>query len=63
MTTRIEKMDATSTRVVIGNINPARELDSKKLVFRIGGGKPRTIEVPVSVPVDLNSAETDHPAN
>lgn len=50
MTTRIERMDATSTRVVIGNINPARELDGKKLVFSIGGGKPQTIEVPVSVP-------------
>jgi len=50
MTTRIERMDATLTRVVIGNINPARELDGKKLVFRIGGGKPRIIEVRVSVP-------------
>ncbi len=50
MTTRIERMDATSTRVVIGNIHPARELDGKKLVFRISGAKPRTIEVPVAVP-------------
>lgn len=50
MTTRIERMDATSTRVVIGNIQPTRELDGKKLVFRIGGEKPRTIEVPVGVP-------------
>jgi len=50
MTTRIERMDATSTRVVVGNIHPARELDGKKLVFRISGAKPRTIEVPVAVP-------------
>jgi hypothetical protein len=26
-------MDATLTRVVIGNINPARELDGKKLAI------------------------------
>jgi len=50
MTTRIERMDATSTRVVIGNINPARELDGKKLLFRIGVGRPRSIEVPIAVP-------------
>ncbi len=50
MTTRIEQMDATSTRVVIGNIQPSRELDGKKLLFRIGGAKPRTLEVPIAVP-------------
>ena len=50
MTTRIERMDATSTRVVIGNIQPVSGLDGKKLVFRIGGAKPRAIEVPIAVP-------------
>lgn len=50
MTTRIERMNATSSRVVIGNIQPTRELDGKKLVFRIGGAKPRTLDVPIAVP-------------
>jgi hypothetical protein len=50
MTTRIERMNATSSRVVVGNIHPARDLDGKKLILRIGGDKSRTLEIPVAVP-------------
>jgi hypothetical protein len=50
MTTRIERMNATSSRVVVGNIHPARDLDGKKLILRIGGDKSRTREIPVAVP-------------
>ncbi len=50
MTTRIERMNATSSRVVVGNIHPTRDLDGKKLVLRIGGAKSRTLEIPLAVP-------------
>ncbi len=49
MTARIERMNATSTRIVVGNIHPARELDGKKLILRMGGAKPRTLEIPLAV--------------
>ena len=50
MTTRIERMNATSSRVVVGNIHPARDLDGKKLILRIGGAKSRVLEIPLAVP-------------
>lgn len=49
MTSSIERINGTSTRVVVGNIQPKRELDGRKLILRIGGGKPRSLEIPVAV--------------
>jgi hypothetical protein len=49
MTSKIVVMSETSSRVVIGNIQPKRELDGKKLILRIGGSKPRVLEIPIVV--------------
>jgi hypothetical protein len=49
MTSKIEAMGETSSRIVIGNIQPKRELDGKKLILRIGGSKPRVLEIPIVV--------------
>ena len=49
MTSKIEAMGETSSRIVIGNIQPKRELDGKKLILRIGGSKPRVLEIPIFV--------------
>lgn len=50
MTVRIERINETTTRIVVGNIHPVRELDGKKLILRVGGAKPRTLEIPLAVP-------------
>ena len=49
MTSRIERINGTSTRVVVDNIRPKLELDGKKMILRIGGSKPRSLEIPVAV--------------
>jgi hypothetical protein len=48
MTSSIERINGTSTRVVVDNIRPKLQLDGKKLILRIGG-KPRVLEIPVAV--------------
>jgi len=49
MTSSIERINGSSTRVVVDNIRPKLQLDGKKLILRIGGSKPRVLEIPVAV--------------